>query len=60
MADRQLDERLPRVVVVTVRWDGDTWELEVDAPDLDPWQVSAYLEEAVDYWSDLQRVPDDD
>jgi hypothetical protein len=59
MSDR-LDEKLPRVVVVTVRDDDGQWELEVDAPDLDPWQVAAYLEAAADWWDEQQRVTDDD
>ena len=41
------DERLPRLVVVTVRFnERDTWSLEIDGPDLDPWQIAAYLREA--------------
>lgn len=41
------DERLPRLVVVTVRSDDrDGWTLEIDGPDLDPWQIAAYLREA--------------
>jgi hypothetical protein len=40
---------MPRIVVVTVRDDNrGGWILEVDAPDLDPWQIRAYLAEALD------------
>ena len=43
------DDKLPRIVVVTVRDDEHGgWILEVDAPDLDPWQKAAYLREALD------------
>jgi hypothetical protein len=42
------DDKLPRIVVVTVRSDElGGWVLEVDAPDLDPWQKLAYLREAL-------------
>jgi hypothetical protein len=49
------DERMPRVVVVTVRDDGAKgWEIDIEAPDLDPWQTLAYLEEAAVIWEATQ------
>lgn len=59
------DDKLPRIVVVTVRSDElGGWVLEVDAPDLDPWQKAAYLREALDIaegeLDDLNRVPDEE
>ena len=55
------DERLPRVVVVTVRSDaGKGWEIDIDAPDLDPWQTLAYLEEACVIWESTQMGQDDE
>lgn len=57
-------ERLPRIVVVTVRSDEQGgWVLEVDAPDLDPWQKLAYVREALEMCEDEVEAlgsPDDD
>lgn len=59
------DDKLPRIVVVTVRSDElGGWVLEVDAPDLDPWQKAAYLREALDIaegeLDDLNRASDEE
>jgi len=56
------DDKLPRIVVVTVRSDErGGWVLEVDAPDLDPWQKAAYLREALEIAdNELDELDDDE
>lgn len=57
-----LDDRMPRLVVVTCRPIGAGWTLEVDhGEDVDIWCVRAYLEAALAIVDEqLGRLEDDD